>query len=44
MAAIFGPQIGERERCQYAVSRIFDLFNPGNDLYQVLRVLKRLGN
>ncbi|MFB2769545.1 restriction endonuclease subunit R [Pelatocladus sp. BLCC-F211] len=30
------------ERCQYAVSRIFDLFNPGNDLYQVLCVLKRL--
>ncbi|MGB5592623.1 MAG: restriction endonuclease subunit R [Crocosphaera sp.] len=33
----------KEERCQYAVSRIFDLFNPGNDLYQVLRVLKRLG-
>ena len=31
------------ERYQYALSRIFDLFNPGNDLYQVLRVLKRLG-
>lgn len=30
------------ERCQYAVSRIFDLFNPGNDLYQVLGILKRL--
>jgi hypothetical protein len=30
------------ERCQYAVSRIFDLFNPGNDLYHVLCVLKRL--
>lgn len=29
------------ERYQYAVSRIFDLFNPGNDLYYVLRVLKR---
>ena len=27
---------------QYAVSKIFDLFNPGNDLYHVLRVLKRL--
>ena len=24
------------------LSRIFDLFNPGNDLYQVLRILKRL--
>lgn len=31
------------ESYQYAVSRIFDLFNPGNDLYQVLRVLKHLG-
>lgn len=30
------------ERYQYAVSRIFDIFNPGNDLYHVLRVLKRL--
>ncbi len=30
------------ETVQYAVSRIFDLFNPGNDLYQVLQVLKRL--
>jgi hypothetical protein len=30
------------ERSHYAVSRIFDLFNPQNDLYQVLRVLKHL--
>ena len=30
------------ETIQYALSRIFDLFNPGNDLYQVLRCLKRL--
>ena len=30
------------ETSQYAVSKIFDLFNPGNDLYHVLRVLKRL--
>lgn len=30
------------ETLQYAVSRIFDLFNPGNDLYHVLGVLKRL--
>jgi hypothetical protein len=30
------------ERYQYAISRMFDLFNPGNDLYDVLRVLKRL--
>ena len=30
------------ETSQYAVSRLFDLFNPGNDLYSVLGVLKRL--
>jgi hypothetical protein len=30
------------ETPQYAVSRVFDLFNPDNDLYHVLRVLKRL--
>ncbi|MDY6786442.1 MAG: restriction endonuclease subunit R [Cyanobacteriota bacterium] len=28
---------------QYSVSRIFDLLNPGNDLYWVLSILKRLG-
>lgn len=28
---------------QYALSRLFYIFNPGNDLYSVLRVLKRLG-
>jgi hypothetical protein len=27
---------------QYAMSRIFDMFNPGDDLYDVLRILKRL--
>jgi hypothetical protein len=27
----------------YALSRLFYIFNPGNDLYNVLRVLKRLG-
>ena len=30
------------ETSQYAVSRIFDIFNPGNDLYYVLSILKRL--
>lgn len=30
------------ETPQYAVSRIFDLFNLGNDLYRVLAILKRL--
>ncbi len=28
---------------RYAVSKLFDLFNPGNELYHVLSVLKRLG-
>lgn len=28
---------------QYALSKMFNIFNPGNDLYDVLRVLKRLG-
>ncbi|WP_272819315.1 restriction endonuclease subunit R [Scytonema hofmannii] len=28
---------------QYALSKLFDIFNPGNDLYQVLSVLKNLG-
>ncbi|MBD2775849.1 type I restriction endonuclease [Iningainema tapete] len=28
---------------QYAMSKMFDIFNPGNDLYGVLSVLKRLG-
>ncbi|WP_246844590.1 hypothetical protein [Hydrocoleum sp. CS-953] len=30
------------ETSQYAVSRIFDIFNPGNDLYDVLSILKNL--
>ncbi len=28
---------------QYALSRLFDVFNPGHDLYQVLRILKYVG-
>ncbi len=31
------------ETSEYAFSRWFSMFNPGNDLYDVLRVLKRLG-
>ncbi|HBL10674.1 MAG TPA: restriction endonuclease subunit R [Cyanobacteria bacterium UBA11162] len=31
------------EISQYAVSKLFDIFNPGNELYSVLSVLKRLG-
>ncbi len=33
----------QRDIPQYALSRLFYLFNPGNDLYVVLSVLKRLG-
>lgn len=33
----------KRETPQYAFSRKFCLFNPGNDLYTVLSILKRLG-
>lgn len=28
---------------QYALSRIFELRNPGNELYEVFRILKKLG-
>lgn len=28
---------------QYANSRLFSLVNPGNDLYEVLKVMKRIG-
>ncbi|HBK66544.1 MAG TPA: restriction endonuclease subunit R [Cyanobacteria bacterium UBA11166] len=31
------------ETNQYAVSKLFDIFNPGNELYIVLSVLKRQG-
>lgn len=31
------------ETWQYAVSKIFDIRNPGNDLYEIFRILKRLG-
>ena len=33
----------KRETPQYAFSRWFSMFNPGNDLYTVLSILKRLG-
>jgi hypothetical protein len=28
---------------QYALSRLFDVFNPGNELYNVLSILKNIG-
>jgi hypothetical protein len=33
----------KRETPQYAFSRWFSMFNPGNELYSVLSILKRLG-
>ncbi|MBD2679606.1 MULTISPECIES: restriction endonuclease subunit R [Nostoc] len=33
----------KQETPKYALSRLFYIFNPGNELYTVLRVLKRLG-
>ncbi|MBH8565054.1 restriction endonuclease subunit R [Nostoc sp. CENA67] len=33
----------KQETPKYALSRLFYIFNPGNDLYTVFRVLKRLG-
>ncbi|MEA5503742.1 restriction endonuclease subunit R [Halotia wernerae UHCC 0503] len=33
----------KQETPLYALSRLFYIFNPGNELYTVLRVLKRLG-
>ena len=33
----------QQETPQYALSRLFYIFNPGNDLYEILRVLKCLG-
>ncbi|HAJ59116.1 MAG TPA: hypothetical protein DCP31_07540 [Cyanobacteria bacterium UBA8543] len=28
---------------KYALSKVFSILNPGNDLYEVLKVLKQLG-
>lgn len=28
---------------EYALSRLFDVFNPGNELYDVLKILKNIG-
>ncbi|MEG4517106.1 MULTISPECIES: type I restriction endonuclease [unclassified Microcoleus] len=32
----------KRDIPQYAVSKLFDIANPGNELYEVFRILKRL--
>lgn len=39
---IFVKLAREGSTPQYALSRVFSLLNPGNDLYDVLGVLKRL--
>jgi hypothetical protein len=33
----------QQDSPRYGLSRLFSLINPGNDLYAVLGVLKRLG-
>jgi hypothetical protein len=33
----------KKESAKYALSRLFYIFNPGNELYTVLSILKRLG-
>lgn len=35
-------KLAQKDRTQYAFSRSFDLRNPGNELYNVLMILKRL--
>jgi hypothetical protein len=37
-------KLANRETPQYALSRLFYILNPGNDLYNVLLVLKCLGH
>jgi hypothetical protein len=36
-------KLSQEQMPQYAMSQAFNLFNAGNDLYSVLRILKRLG-
>ncbi|MEG4442346.1 type I restriction endonuclease [Microcoleus sp. AT9_B5] len=35
-------KVTKRDIPQYAVSKLFDIANPGNELYEVFRILKRL--
>lgn len=35
-------KVTKQDTAQYAVSKLFDLANPGNELYEVFRILKRL--
>jgi hypothetical protein len=36
-------KLSRQDSPQYALSRVFSLVNPGNDLYAVLQILQRLG-
>ncbi|MEG4117143.1 restriction endonuclease subunit R [Microcoleus sp. N9_B4] len=35
-------KVTKQDTPQYAVSKLFDIANPGNELYEVFRILKRL--
>lgn len=37
-------KVTKQDTPQYAVSKLFDIANPGNELYEVFRVLKRLAS
>ncbi len=40
---IFIKLVKNEKAAQYATSRVFELRNPGNDLYSVLKILKQMG-
>ncbi|WP_293349496.1 MULTISPECIES: type I restriction endonuclease [unclassified Microcoleus] len=37
-------KVTKQDTPQYAVSKLFDIANPGNEIYEVFRVLKRLAS
>lgn len=36
-------KLASQPTLRYGLSRVFDLFNPGHDLYEILKILKGLG-
>lgn len=40
---VFLIKLTRQETPNYALLKVFSILNPGNDLYEVLKVLKRLG-
>lgn len=42
MAAAFDLSKLPNKTPQYAVSKLFDIGSPGNELYEVFRILKRV--